>query len=403
MDCAASFQTLPGEILAHIVHCLEPSFFHECVGRLYLFKRWYPIALDVFQTHVQVRTKHLQKHFIPMTTVIPIRPELPDWARTRTRSLTINLFASDDLPSGPLNERKLSLHGMAQYLAYQYDSRKRFVEFLEQLRGLKILRLIYWPFHYPHHSTSEEGSNGRNSHEEASPRGSNGAWAALMVFMIAQLCPTSLPPGLTRLDLDLLGARFRLSDRNPQYSISGYHAGEQGHICQTINKLLGQLPSLRDIRMRLVVVCPALFAAAAYEPGSLALETLILNLSTCENGKPCSVYREHSVRPCYAPEGVPHGPDSHRATQTALRAFVPLLKLPQMVRLILPGCWFRGAGWYSSGVPESYCSSGPPMANRALDFLGEDGEQGLWPLPMNNHDWAWQGRSEATKPDLSQT
>ena len=111
----------------------------------------------------------------------------------------------------------------------------------------------------------------------------------------------------------------------------------QAHLCTSVNAVVDHLPHLRDFRVRLATVCTALLAKRGRRPGSLALETLIINTSLCENGWPrCNTCGTSAWR-C----GLDYEPVEaeilllRNYMRRAGRSFARLMARPQMVRIIV--------------------------------------------------------------------
>ena len=211
------------------------------------------------------------------------------WIEDQTEALNISLW----LRRHPNEALHRTSPGNVDNSERYYDTACRAAAAMGQLPRLRTLRVTM--------------RAGRDEKRPAEPDGRGGVrW--LDVQSLRDRQPTAiklldalhvaLRPSLTRLQLDLLGEGV---------AVCGYGGMDVMHSCHVVNRLLAGLPRLVELRVRLQGICPALLALRNRPPRSLALRTLIVDLSRpsddselppiggCPGGDPLNAYllKEH--------------------------------------------------------------------------------------------------------------
>ena len=248
-----SLSKLPVETLAQIVHILGHDFFRKDLGRLTLWREWYAIAQDEIHTHVAVGVRDFDYFFDESGAHHRIPPVLPSWASEKVQTLEFNVEGEvDEVICFDDDDRKPPTHCILHRMSQ--SSASRVYRLLEQLRRLRALTL---------NISIESGYEYWDS-DIAIPLPDCGRIGTVLLTQIASLNLPHLRE--LNLSIPLEGSFFGL--------LNG-----QDHVCWRFNDLLGQLRTLKVVRLDLVFLCPVLLMKNIPD-GSLLLETLLVE---CDN------------------------------------------------------------------------------------------------------------------------
>ena len=314
-----SLSSLPSEILVIIVRYLGPAFFQRSIAILSLFKQWYPIAQAELRKDVVLTDANLVPLY-QLSCGNPLSGMLPEWTKGQTRTITFRLGVEKLLQyrDTSMESSDSCLYDVLEDLWEDVDVSGRLIESINRLQRLEILRLIVQSEVYTSHEFRPKDR----------PQSYIGLWNVTARKMLRELRATA-PPSLTRLELDFHGERF--------FSfLYGYADVPRPHLCSTINHLFDWLHHLRDIRVRLACVCHDLLSARRRTRATLPLDTLVVNLSLCENSRMrCQWCGPYSWN-CELPDRPNDGDcaDLGMEMKDAASEFATLMKEPKMVRII---------------------------------------------------------------------
>ena len=242
----AHFADLPTEILEKIASYVGTDGFSRDVDRLTLCRSWYEVAIVVFQKEVFIGDGFINR-LRPAGNSISRRfrsrkkTEIePTWMTDNTKSISIASHDRHRLKDQSLGRMDRLVNRLTRRSKKEDSS-----EYDELLMGLK------------------------NATKKADPS----------FELLYTLC-TAPSQTLTTLKIDLnTGGWNELSKRH------GSH--EMEHICNVINGVMFRLNQLKEIQLRMKIICTNIFSIRRRDAEyPLALETFVVSISLCEGGAP---------------------------------------------------------------------------------------------------------------------